>query len=454
MSPSRLLSLTLGVCLASHLLSPSSQADAPQWWKGNLHTHTLWSDGDGFPEMVVEWYKENGYHFLALSDHNILSEGQKWVNPATYRFFRGRGEQTLREYRERFGDEWVEIREIDEEFLEELRRLPATGGHMARRPPDDELEPGATLVRLKPLSEIRSLFEEPGRFLLIPSEEITAAHSVHVNVTNILEFITPLRGGSTLETMRLNVNAAAEQRERTGQPMFAHVNHPNFRWAITAEDLARVENTRFFEVYNGHHLTNNTGDETRAGLERFWDIILTQRLAELDLGLVYGLAVDDSHEYHTSSPGSSQPGRGWVVVRAPFLTPENIIVAMERGDFYASTGVRLRDIRSDDRFLEVQIDPEEGIEYVTRFIGTREGYDPTSHPVLDADGNEIATTRRYSDDIGAILAEVAGPEARYAFRGDELYVRAKVISTRPKANPYSPAETHEVAWTQPVRPRR
>src|SRR5690606_2452567 len=55
-------------------------ADPPlRWWKGNIHTHTLWSDGDDFPEMVAEWYRTHGYDFLALSDHNILSEGERWM---------------------------------------------------------------------------------------------------------------------------------------------------------------------------------------------------------------------------------------------------------------------------------------------------------------------------------------------------------------------------------------
>src|SRR5687767_2310151 len=55
-------------------------ADPPlRWWKGNTHTHTFWSDGDDFPEMVAEWYRQRGYNFLGLSDHNILSQGQKWM---------------------------------------------------------------------------------------------------------------------------------------------------------------------------------------------------------------------------------------------------------------------------------------------------------------------------------------------------------------------------------------
>jgi hypothetical protein len=30
------------------------------WYKGNTHTHTLWSDGNDFPEMITDWYKEKG----------------------------------------------------------------------------------------------------------------------------------------------------------------------------------------------------------------------------------------------------------------------------------------------------------------------------------------------------------------------------------------------------------
>ena len=43
-----------------------------QWFKGNLHTHTLWSDGDDFPEMVADWYRQHDYNFLALTDHLSL----------------------------------------------------------------------------------------------------------------------------------------------------------------------------------------------------------------------------------------------------------------------------------------------------------------------------------------------------------------------------------------------
>src|SRR5688572_23386012 len=103
-----------------------------RWWKGNLHTHTLWSDGDDFPEMIADWYRSEGYHFLALSDHNILSEGIRWM-PFAEIVQRG-GPDIVDKYRDHFGPAWVETR--------------GTVGAA-----DYE-------VRLKPLNEIKPLVEQ------------------------------------------------------------------------------------------------------------------------------------------------------------------------------------------------------------------------------------------------------------------------------------------------------
>src|SRR6185436_2473221 len=45
-----------------------------RWWKGNTHTHTLNSDGDSPPDAVARWYKDHGYAFLVLSDHNVFTD--------------------------------------------------------------------------------------------------------------------------------------------------------------------------------------------------------------------------------------------------------------------------------------------------------------------------------------------------------------------------------------------
>lgn len=42
-------------------------------YRGNIHTHTTESDGDAEPEKVTAWYRDHGYDFLVLSDHNHLT---------------------------------------------------------------------------------------------------------------------------------------------------------------------------------------------------------------------------------------------------------------------------------------------------------------------------------------------------------------------------------------------
>jgi hypothetical protein len=415
----------LGMAWAGLRIANAQRAGAaePHWWKGNLHTHSLWSDGDQYPDMIADWYKSRGYQFLAISDHNVMADTGKWIDVARSKG----GLPALERYRQRFGT-GVETRE----------------------------EAGATQVRLKSLAEYRPLFEEPGKFLMIPSEEITDKFEkkpIHLCATNLKELVKPQGGDSVTQVIQRDVDAVLEQRKRTGQPMFPHVNHPNFGWAITAEELMAVRGDRFFEVYNGHPTVYNEGGEGRPGTERMWDIMLTHHITGGRKELLYGVAVDDSHNYHLESPKVSNPGRGWVMVRSTQLAPDALIRAMEAGDFYGSSGVTLRDFRREGSRLLVEIQPEAGVTYRTRFIGTRKGYDPKSEPVTveDKDGMPVTVTRRYSAEIGQVLAEVEGVSPAYTFRGDELYVRAVVTSSRPQSNRVRPDDM-ERAWLQPVRP--
>lgn len=50
------------------------ETQAGRWWRGNTHAHTTESDGDSSPEVVATWYREHGYHFLVLSDHNVFTD--------------------------------------------------------------------------------------------------------------------------------------------------------------------------------------------------------------------------------------------------------------------------------------------------------------------------------------------------------------------------------------------
>jgi len=393
-----------------------------KWWKGNLHTHTLWSDGDDYPEQIAKWYKDHGYQFLTLTDHNCLQVGERWIDVNRSKG----GPPAFMKYRATWGDKWVQTRERD----------------------------GRLEARLKTLKEFRGRLEVLGKFLLIQGEEVTDRWRnapVHMNATNLDKLIKPQGGNSVYEVMQRNMNALLAQRKETGRPMFLHLNHPNFGWGVTAEELMRVKGERFFEVYNGHPIVRDAGDKLHASTERMWDIMLTWRLTELKLGILYGLATDDAHNYHGMAPNRSNAGRGWVMVRAPKLEAGTLITAMEKGDFYSSTGVTLREMKQTAAGISLSLVAQPGVKYTTQFIGTRVGFDRTSVPYKLASGAKMRVTHQYSDDVGTILATVQGARALYRFKGDEIYVRAKVTSSKRVVNPRGYPE-FESAWVQPIVP--
>ncbi len=160
----------------------TATAQELQWFKGNTHTHSLWSDGNDFPEMITDWYKAHGYDFLAISDHNVLQAKEVWMSvPALEKRRKALGKTTMAKYRARFGDEWVTTREKD----------------------------GATEVRLKKLEEYRPKFEEPGKFLLVQAEEISAGIGsvpIHLNAVNLKEEIKPIKDLASIpEVLRANL---------------------------------------------------------------------------------------------------------------------------------------------------------------------------------------------------------------------------------------------------------
>src|SRR5262249_27759704 len=207
---------------------------------------------------------------------------------------------------------------------------------------------------------------------LIPAEEITTRFQlkpVHVNAINVRDLIAPSGAADVTETVRVNVRAVEEQRKKTGRPMLAFLNHPNFGWGVRAEEML-LEELRYFEVFNGHPSVRNYGDDVHPNTEKLWDIALALRLGKFKMPVLFGLATDDAHAYHTYGLGKTNPGRGWIMARAPHLSAEAIVKGIEAGDFYASSGVTLDDVRRDNDGLRLKIRAEPGVTYKTQFFAT------------------------------------------------------------------------------------
>jgi len=299
-----------------------------RWFKGNTHAHTTESDGDSPPEVVARWYKNGGYNFLVLSDHNVFTD-------------------------------------------------PA---------------------RLTGLVD--------SSFILIGGEELSSSFDrrpVHVNGLAITRVIAPRTDSTLAGTIQRNVDAV---REAAGVP---HINHPNFRWAFGVEELLQVRNDSLLEIFNGHHLVHNEGGDGRPGMEAVWDALLTGGKR------IYGIAVDDAHHFQGEfRRGRANPGRGWVAVAAQRLEVGQLMRSLERGLFYASSGVALDSLAVGERSIALRIRSEGDFKYTTAFIG----------------------------DGGRVLAEAGGLAPRFELgpaHAGLRYVRARVTDSGGAK-----------AWVQPV----
>jgi hypothetical protein len=250
---------------------------------------------------------------------------------------------------------------------------------------------------------LNALHAADQQFLVIKGEEVTdvlGGKPLHVNGLGVEQMVPPQGGASVVDVLQRDVDAI---RRENGVP---HVNHPNFRWAITAAELGQVRNTKLFEIFNGHPEVNNLGGGGVPGMEEVWDTILSSGK------LLYGIADDDAHNFkQPGNPNVSGPGRGWVTVRAARLEARPIMEALERGDFYSSTGVALDNVRVDAKSMTITVKPETWSKYRIQFVGKG----------------------------GRLLREVTATAATYDFTGDEGYVRARVVESNGR-----------MAWVQPV----
>jgi hypothetical protein len=110
----------------------------------------------------------------------------------------------------------------------------------------------------------------------------------------------------------------------------------------------------------------------------------------------------------------------------------------------------LNSIETTKQSMSINIQTEPEVAYTIQFIGTRKGFDDFYVPVVDKEGNErYDRSRVYSDDIGEVLLETTDNPAKYRFKGNEIYVRAKIVSSKPLDSPFTEGGT-QTAWVQPV----
>ena len=295
-------SLIIPACQSKSL--NASFPEGGQWYRGNTHTHATFSDENDTNDvpMIARWYKDAGYDFLLLSEHNDHVATKKVISH-------------------------------DE----------------AAVPPD---------------------------FIMLNGLELSnERHHTALGIDSYIGDETSLQDG-----VKKTITAG-------GVPILNHPQDP----VVTSKDLIATAGLNHLEIVNGGR------PEDTPATEMLWDSVLSAP----DGRIVYAVAADDNHYK------KANVGRGWIMVKSPTLTKNDIKENIRKGNFYASTGVILNDYKVSKK--SITIDSENGNSIT--FIGKN----------------------------GSALSTVSGKRATYKIKGNEIYVRAKITNSEGKA-----------AWTQPV----
>jgi hypothetical protein len=290
--------------VASPQITPSDEV----WLKGTTHAHGAPSGDSNEPtEDLLSWYDKHGYDFVALTDHNKVTD-------------------------------------LD----------GGTQGKLAIRAPEKGL-----IV----FAGIELTHNPSGCF---PEGDETGRCRIHVNAIGVTERPQgKLEWAERKSKQRVDMYQAAFNAAKRLDAQVMTINHPQYYWGMTADvliDLAK-RGARFVEVANVQFDAKwNRGDKDHLSTEALWDAVLVTGAT------MWGIATDDAHDYDPDGGGKYPAGGGWVVVKAR-RDPRAILDALSAGRFYGSTGVTLARAEVDGEELVVEVAPGEGRhQYTITFV--------------------------------------------------------------------------------------
>ena len=303
------------------------------------------------------------------------------------------------------------------------------------------------LIYASNVGGLQQLYDNPGRFCVIGGIELnkevpTFGDKIYDmegyggTPDDIKEFRDPLTNYINLpvdDSAAATYNRQGKMiRDVGGVPAIAH---PNLNWSITAEDILKTNPTliKHLEISTAEPGMNDLGGGGHPSTEEMWDQVLSSGR------VLYGLAADDAHHFYDFAPQNyfneaapatvypALPGRTSVYVYAEELTPKAIIAAIDRGDFYSVK----HHLTFPIQFEDYQVD-KNGIKIVLPKIDKDVGWSLPGH-------NNAAYRTFFIGKDGKVLKVDESLTPVYQFKGDELYVRARVECS-----------DGAVAWTQPV----
>lgn len=302
------------------------------FYKANLHCHSTLSDGKLTPEQLKEHYKKNGYSILSITDHEAI-----------------------------FDHGYLD----DEDFL----TIP---GYEREINCTDPTSHGWNSVRTthlcmypKDRDNIKCVCFDPDfvhpKFKWMHTPELKSK----------VQYI-----GEPYKKLKYSVECINEIIEECNKNNFlVTLNH--LSWSYERyEQFSQYNNFFATEIYN------NSCNEYN---ERYYDMLL--RLGKR----IRCIAADDNHNMSPLDSVYSDSCGGWVMIKADELKHQNIISALENGNFYASTGPSIKELYIEDNTIHIECSEAKTITMYTgnrkKIVKKAEPNSALTHAEFDATNN-------------------------------------------------------------------
>lgn len=266
------------------------------FYKANLHCHSVNSDGMLTPEELKTIYKKAGYSILAYSDHNVL---------------------------------------IDNSHLNDSDFLTLTSVEI------NVVRAGDKSIAYRPCYHINFYPEDPHQ-VAIPCYNPKDVFGKRTDLRDAQIYI----GTPDYQRDYDNINDMLQTFAKHG--FIAMLNHPT--WSLQkSEDYKNLDTSHIFamEIYN-HDCFVSGYDEVNTHV---YDELLRAGHR------ISCAAADDNHNHYPMDHKRWDSLGGFVMVKAPELTHPAIYQALKAGNFYASTGPEILELYIEDDKLFFKTSP-------------------------------------------------------------------------------------------------
>ncbi|MCQ2420283.1 MAG: hypothetical protein MJ118_04040 [Clostridia bacterium] len=278
-----------------------------KFYKVNLHSHSICSDGSLSPEQIKETYLKKGYSAVAFTEHEMMLD-----------------------FSDLSDENFIAITAYEYEFISKENHL--SGLHDWKKQLWTHEEKVHLNLFSKDPHDTRMICFNPANVWGNAKQYLDRAACVGAPDYD-----------RSFSIERINeVIRAARERD-----MLVVFNHPN--WSLNTRDVyAGLENLSGFEIINGS-----------ADLESDMDYAphVYQELARLGKRMIC-VGGDDNHK-------DFECGLAWTMIKADFLSYQNLMDGLEKGNCYASSGPKIYELYVEDRTVTIRCSEAVGIYMYT-----------------------------------------------------------------------------------------